>query len=191
MRPNTCLIPNVSSLNPLFMRILVLLVFLFSFFSTASAQKVLQIEKYGKAKTKKIYIGEELTYKLYDDDFWYTHVIKDIDVENNLLVFEDRFVNIKNIEKIRWEIRWSKGARSTLYLFGAAWSASALIGTATDGNPDTNYRWSDAIVTGTSWLLGWIVPKIFKYKTYRFGKRKRLRVLDLTFKLGEKKKAKA
>ncbi len=169
------------------------LLFLFFLFSIgmASAQKVLQIEKYGKAKTQKIYVGDEITYKLYDDDFWYTHVIQDIDVDKDLLVFKDRYVDIKNIEKIRWELRWSKGVRSSLYLFGAGWSASALIGTLTDGNPDTNYRWSDAIVTGTSWLLGWIVPKIFRYKTYRFGKRKRLRVLDLTFKLGDPKKAKA
>lgn len=171
------------------MRIILLFTFLFCTLSIASAQKVLQIEKYGKAKTKKIYIGEAITYKLYDDDSWYTLVIEDIDVEKDLLVFHDRYVDIKNIEKIRWDLRWSKGVRSSLYLFGAGWSASALIGTLTDGDSSTNYRWSDAIVTGTSWALGWLIPKIFKYKTYTFGKRKRLRLLDLTFKKGDPIKA--
>lgn len=170
-------------------RIFTTLLLLTIFGGSALAQKVLQIEKYGKAKTRKIYIGESINYKLFDDEVWYSGYIEDIDVEKKLLVMKDRYVDVTKIEKMRRPIRWSKGVRTSLFLFGASWSANAFIGTLTDGNKDTNYRWSDAIVTGVSWLTGWIVPKIFKFRTLKFGKKRRLRVLDLSPVPGGKIKA--
>ncbi len=163
------------------MRFLLLLIVLSGFiWIPAQAQKVLQMEKAGRYRTKKIYIGEAINYKLQGDEVWYMGYIEDIDIEKKLLVMKDRYVDVSKIEKLRRPIGWSKGVRSSLYLFGASWSANALIGTLTDNNPDTNYRWSDAVVTGVSWLTGWIVPKIFKYRTFKFGKNRRLRVLDLS-----------
>ncbi|MDX1942872.1 MAG: hypothetical protein SFU99_20075 [Saprospiraceae bacterium] len=170
------------------MRLIALFALLLLTFPT-HAQKVLQIEKYGRYKTKKIHIGEAINYKLYDDDVWYTGYIENIEVEKNLLVMKDRYVDVSKIEKMRRPLRWSKPMRSALYLFGASWSANAFIGTLTDGNKDTNYRWSDAIVTGVSWITGWIIPKIFKYRTWKFGKKRRLRVLDLSPVPGGKIKA--
>ncbi len=148
----------------------------------ANAQKVLQIEKYGSPKTKKMYIGEEINYKLKNDEVWYRGVIEDLDIERNWIVLPDRYVPLDSIEAFRRPKGWSKAARTSLYTFGAGWSANALIGTLTDNNPDTHYLWSDAVVTGTSWLTGWILPKIFKNKITKFGKKRRLRMLDLTFK---------
>jgi len=170
------------------MRIIALLVFLCAFLG-ANAQKVLQIEKYGRAKTKKIYIGEEINYKLKNDEVWYRGVIEDLDVEKNWIVMRDRYVAVDSIEAFRRPKNWSKAARTSLYTFGAGWSANALVGTLTDGNPNTHYLWSDAIVTGTSWLTGWILPKIFKNKITKFGKKRRLRLLDLTFQKGAPIKA--
>ncbi len=148
--------------------------------TSVAAQKVLQLEKYGHAKTKKIYIGELIHYKLQGDEVWYSGYIEDIKVEDNLLVMKDRYVDVSKIEKMRRPLGWSKPARSMLYIFGASWSANALIGTLTDGNPDTRYGWGDVAVTASSWALGWLIPKIFRYKTLRFGKSRRLRVLDLS-----------
>lgn len=162
------------------MRIITFIMFLWVIAFTANAQKVLQIEKYGSPKTKKIYIGERINYKLKNDAGWYSGVIEDLLVEKKLIALNDRYVSIDSIEAFRRPVGWSKGVRTSLYTFGAAWSGSALIGTLTDENPNTNYRWSDAIVTTTSWLVGWITPKIFKNKITKFGKKRRLRMLDLT-----------
>lgn len=155
----------------------------------ANAQKVLQIEKYGSAKTRKIFIGQSITYKLKNDDIWYEGTLGDLDVEKNLIVFSDRYVPVDSIEAFRRPKAWARGVRSSLYTFGASWSAYALVGTLTDNNPKTHYLWSDAIVTGASWLTGWIIPKIFKNKIIKFGKKRRLRLLDLTFKKGAPPKA--
>lgn len=162
------------------MRLIALCFMLLFAMSALQAQKVLQIEKAGRAKTKKIYIGEVINYKLQGDEVWYTGYIEDIKVEENLLVMKDRYVDVSKIEKMRRPHGWSKPTRSALYLFGASWSANALIGTLTDGNPETRYRWSDAIVTAGSWAIGWVIPKIFRYKIMNFGKKRRLRVLDLS-----------
>jgi hypothetical protein len=167
--------------------ILLVLSSLLSFAS--SAQKVLQIERYGRVKTKKMYIGQEITYQLKNDDGWYRGVIEDLDVEKNWIVMRDRYVPLDSIAAFRRPQNWSRAARTSLYTFGAGWSANALVGTLTDGNPATNYLWSDAVVTGTSWLTGWILPKIFKNKITKFGKKRRLRMLDLTFKQGAPIKA--
>ena len=150
--------------------------------SNLNAQKVLQIEKYGKAKTEKLYIGQFVTYKVKDDDAWRDAYIEDLLVDQNVVQLGPIYVNIDDIEAFRWKRGFSKKAGNSLMIFGISWSGYAFIGTATDGRDDTQYRWSDAIVTGTSVLLGWILPKTFKYRTVRFGKRKRLRILDLEFK---------
>lgn len=151
-------------------------------------QKVLQIEKRGVAKTKKIFIDAELTYQVKGDDYWYRGAIKDFLVEENIIVFYDRFVHVDSIAAFRYD-RQKMGALGKQVLwFGLAWSAYALVGTATDGNPETHYEWSDAAVTGASALTGWIIPKLFRYKLVKFGKRKRLRLLDLSI-LNERKKA--
>lgn len=146
----------------------------------AEAQKVLQMEKSGSYKTQKIYIGEEITYRLHGDDYWYHSAIRDLLVDEKLIVFHDRYVHMDSIAAFRWDRNGMRAIGKQLFWFGLGWSGYAAIGTVTDGNPDTNYRWSDAIVTGSSWLLSLISPKLFRYKKRKFGKRRRLRMLDLT-----------
>lgn len=150
-----------------------------------SGQKVLQIEKYGSPKTKKLFIGDEINYKILGDEVWHTGYIEDLLVERDIITLDDRYVQLKDIEAFRYQQAWAGAASVSLYTFGAAWSGFALIGTLTDGDPNTNYRTSDAIVTGVSLGLGFVVQKIFKNKTIRFGKRRRLRMLDLSFKKPE------
>lgn len=158
-----------------------LLLPLFLFAQVGHTQKILQIERYGKAKTQKIFIGQPITYQLKDarEYGWYTGVIEDYMVDDNLIVFKDRLINIDNIHSLKYERGWPSFAKYTLGTFGLAWSGFALIGTATDGDPTTSYRWSDALVTGTSLLFGLGLPKLFGTKKIKFGKRKRLRMLDL------------
>ncbi|MEO1653405.1 MAG: hypothetical protein AAFU64_07670, partial [Bacteroidota bacterium] len=87
---------------------------------------------------------------------------------------------INNISALKYERGWPSFAQTTIGSFGLAWSGFALVGTLTDGDPDSNYRWSDAMVTGTSLLIALTLPKLFGTKKVKFGKRKRLRKIDLS-----------
>lgn len=166
-------------------RFVLTLTFLLPIFATTTyGQKVLQIEKYGRAKTQKIFIGEEITYKLKDEKTWNTGYIEDLIVDEKVIVLRDRYLKLDEIAAFRYYRPWTKAAGITFFTFGAAWSLFAAVGTLTDGDPTTSYRWSDAMVTGTSWILAFIIPRFFKYKVIKFGVRKRLRLLDLRFKEG-------
>lgn len=150
--------------------------------NSLKGQKVLQIEKYGQAKTQKIFIGEEITYKLKDDKSWNLGYIEDLIIDEKVIVLGDRYVKLDEIAAFRYYRPWTKAAGITFFTFGASWSVFAAVGTLTDGDPNTSYRWSDAAVTGTSWVLAFVIPRFFKYKVIKFGTRKRLRMLDLRFK---------
>lgn len=153
----------------------------FLFFSVSlSAQKVVQIEKYGNPYTEKIFIGDAVTYKLKDDKLWRFAYIEDILIEEGVILLGNRYTKVDDIEAFRYDKKWARAISTSLFWFGTAWSGFAAVGTATDGDDDTYYRWSDAIVTGTSWLSALAIRQLFRYKVIKFGKRKRLRLLDIT-----------
>ena len=145
------------------------------------AQKVVQIEKSGSPHTTKLFIGQGVEYKIKNDDLWRFAYIEDILIEQGIVLLGSRYVKIEDIEAFRWDRRLAKAAGKSLFLFGTAWSAFALVGFLTDGDPSTSYRPADAIVTGSSWFLAFAISRLFRYKVVKFGKRKRLRLLDLTF----------
>lgn len=161
---------------------LLLLLCLFSFLPFfAFGQKLLQIEKFGKPKAEKIELGSYMIYQLKNDDIWSQGYIRDLRVDQNMIEFDDRFVKLDDIAALKYERKWPKQFGTQIAIFGLAWSGYALIGTLTDNNPDTNYRWSDAVVTGASVGVGLSLPLIIGDKTIQLGKRRRLRMLDLTF----------
>jgi len=145
------------------------------------AQKVLQIEKYGKPQAEKMFIGDLLNYQLKGEDFFHSSYIEDIQVEDSLLVLGDRYVNVYDITALQYERGWPRATGISLFWFGIGWSGLAAIGTAVDGNDDSRYRWSDAIVSAGSIGLSFAIPRLFSNKTIKIGKRRRLRLLDLRF----------
>ncbi len=148
---------------------------------SANAQKVLQIERYGRAKTTKIHLGEEITYRLKGEAAWHTRAMEDINVEQGLVVAPDRYIKIAEIEALRYNRTWPRAVGKQMFWLGAGWSLYGVIGNLADGDPDTNYRWGDAAVTGTAWGLSLLLPKVFKYKKIKLGERRRLRAVDINF----------
>ncbi|HQU60705.1 MAG: hypothetical protein KDD02_02170 [Phaeodactylibacter sp.] len=148
-----------------------------------SAQKVLQLEKYGSARTTKIFIGDPITYKLRGSETFNSGYIENIRLEDSLLVLADRYIHVYDITTLRYERAWPRVAGKSLFWFGSAWSGFAAVGFTFDGDPDTNYRWADAIVTLSSWGLSFAIPKLFGHKDIRIGKRRRLRLLDMRWKV--------
>jgi hypothetical protein len=151
-------------------------------FTAGLAQKVLQIEKYGRPETQKIHIGSTIAYRLKGQEGFRLGYIEDFRVADSLIVLGDRYLNISEIGALRFERGWPDKIGGGLMVFGGSWSGFAAVGFATDGDPETNYRWSDAIVSLTSIGLGYGIAKLFKYKTVNLNKRRWLRLLDLNFK---------
>lgn len=151
--------------------------------STLSAQRVLLIEKLNSAKTTKLYVGDYIQYQLVGEKDWYGERIYDLRDDTQALVFPDRYVAIEDIAMLRQGKPWARNIGMMLVTFGVSWSGFALLGTATDGDPETGYRSSDAIVTGVAAGTGLLLPVLFGTRRLRFGEghRLRLRILDISF----------
>lgn len=150
-----------------------------------SAQVVLQMEKYGTPKTKKFYIGQKITYLLNGQTEWFDGTIDDLITDRNLVVFDKRYTKLEDIAGIRtYQNRgWSRAAAGSLYTFGLAWTGFSLVSSLVKVDPpDINdpYTWGDVGVAGVSIGLGYLVQRMFRHNTYKFGKKRRLRLVDLT-----------
>lgn len=159
--------------------------FLFSFvmmlgFLTLNGQTVLQIERSGSSHTVKLSPGVVLQFRLKDDPVWYSGELVRLIPEDGLVVFHNRYVRVDQIEAFRRSLDWPAGLGRNLFWFGVGWSGFALVGTATDGIPETTYEWSDVVVSSTAVATSWLLPRIVKHKVTRFGKKRRLRILDLS-----------
>lgn len=148
-----------------------------------SAQRVLLIEKNNSPRTTKIYTGDYIQYRLTGEKDWFGDHIYELRDDVQALVFPDRYVSIADIDRMREGRPWARNIGLMLMTFGASWSGFAAIGTLTDGDPDTNYRWSDAAVTGISVGTGLLLPALFGSRRLRFGENSnlRLRIVDISF----------
>ena len=144
------------------------------------SQKVLQIEKYGKAKTKKIYLGEQLTFQLKGSKDWYSEILVDLKTEEQILVFTNRYVKVGDIVALKTfkNAGMAKNLQYSLYSFAVSWAFYSLGARLFFDEPLTT---DAAVVPATSIALGWSIRKLFSSKKIRIGKRKRLRALDIGF----------
>ena len=71
--------------------------------TSLSAQRLLQIEKYGAPnKLVRFYPGDEITFQLKTAPGWFTRVINDLDPQENLILFaEEGFIHINEIAAIK------------------------------------------------------------------------------------------
>jgi len=160
------------------MKYIVLILVLF-FSNNIFSQKVLQIEKYGKAKTQKIYLGEQLTFQLRGSKDWYSEILVDLKPKEQILVFTNRYVKVGDIVAIKTykSARAAKNLQYSLYSFAASWAFYSLGATLFGESLTTDA----AVVPATSLALGWTIRKLFSSKKIRIGKRKKLRALDIGF----------
>ncbi|RMF01894.1 MAG: hypothetical protein D6772_04185 [Bacteroidetes bacterium] len=147
------------------------------------AQRVILVEKRNSARTQKLFAGDYIQYRIIDDPQWYKGYIEELRPDQQLIGFKDRYVPIADIRQLRRGRAGPRNIGLMLGTFGLAWSGFAAVGTATDGDPDTNYRWSDAVVSGISCGVGFLLPALFGTKKTKVGtdQRYRLRIVDLSF----------
>ncbi len=145
------------------------------------AQKLLQLEKYGSLKNVRFYIGEELKFQLRNDDKgWYTRTITDIDVDNGYLIFVNYPLHIDSIAMIQLP------RTSAMQIVGGALQVGGInsIVFSLGYNPifrNEPVNWEGVGFGALGILVGTVIRKLFKTKKFKLGKRKRLRLLDLSF----------
>lgn len=150
----------------------------------ASAQIYVQIEIFNQPKTIKYQPGQSITFQESSNpDEWQSEVIKDILVDESVLLFEHGFLSIDNITKVKRTNTAAKYGGKTLMTFGIAYLLFGVIievATPNEGLNATN------ISVGTGALAtGYILNKTFGKKIYWMGKTARLRVIDLRFSVPE------
>ncbi len=159
---------------------------LFFFSGSLAAQKVLQIEKLGKAKTQKVYVGESIFIQTELNPDWFEGVIEDLLPDAQALVFYDRIIQIKDITAIKFR------KKSAMNGAGRAMQWSWVVPVAYQGvfdlvnppSPEERKRsWiATAYISAGSFLIGSLMRLIPPKKTkFGEGRNRRLRVLDLTF----------
>lgn len=151
----------------------------------SSAQVVLQMEKYGTPKTKKFYTGQKITYLLNGQQEWFDGTIDQLITDRKLVVFDQRYTKLEDITGIRtYQNRgWSRTVAGSLYTFGLAWTGFSLVSSLVKVEPpniNDPYSWGDAGVAGVSIGLGFLVQRLFRHNTYKLGKKRNLRIVDLT-----------
>jgi len=164
------------------MKSTILLFFLSLLFCSISSslfgQKFVQMEKYGTLKVKRYYIGETLTFRLEGDKYWYTDVITDILPDDGLIVFANRAVKVKDITFLKsfHNAAWSKGLAMKLYIFAGSWLVFNFGGLPL-GWTLSALTWQVPVVAVAT---GFIIRILFKSRKYKIGKRRWLRLLDLS-----------
>lgn len=153
-----------------------------AFSGTLRSQKVLLLEKYGQDKAQRLSRGDALTFRMEGDNFWQSGVITELRPDIQAIVMNERFVLIEEIEVLRLSGSGLLNYMGLSFMtFGVGWSAFALVGYATDGNPETAYSGFDATVSATAIASGFLLRKLFARKKLKMNERNRLRIVDLSF----------
>ena len=156
-----------------------------------TAQKFIQLELPGDPIANKYFEGSSIAFKLKDfPDEYFNKVIQKINIESEILVFDDGYIEVANITHIRRFRPWAKALGYSLNTFGAVWIvyggiAHQFADDDMQGNEGTRFGWDTAFIGGTAILTGWIMRKWLYKKDYKLGKHARLRMLDITMPTSE------
>jgi hypothetical protein len=143
------------------------------------AQKMLLLERANRAKTTKLYIGDDLRYRMAGpENYWYHRTITDMLPESQTLLLDNFSVKLDNISVIKvqrkgiWRI-----VGGALFTFGASLTLATTVGKVIyrDKNVDAPKLYGLAAVSlGAGWWMN--TPKKLK-----LGKKHRLRLVEVKF----------
>lgn len=146
------------------------------------AQKVVQIERYGRSKTVKYGVGDELTYSLKSAPReFYTSTILDLYPDLQSILFDSGgAVEVDQIAAFRYprSNRWAKNLAATLFGFSITSIFYSILDTLINKRSPSPFQYQ---AVGGSAGLGTILYFLVPVRVDHFGERRRLRVLDLTF----------
>lgn len=145
-----------------------------------SSQIYLQLEVFNKAETIKYSKGEYIQFqKASTGDQWYNIAIQDILVDDGIILFENDFIRVEDISKVKRTNMGAQLAGKSLMTFALSYVVyGVIIELFTENEGINTVNLSIAAGAGTS---GFIMNKIFGTKTYWIGKTSRMRIIDLRF----------
>jgi len=144
-------------------------------------QKTLMMEKRGSLKVKRYYEGDEITYLLKGEKEWETSTIIQLIPEDNIIVLDRLYIRLEDIAAFKKDRKRKRAIAysNQLLILGTAWGAYTAIDDLVVSERETDWE-AAAYVSGSSFLLCSLLRLWPKTKTFKFGKKRRLRILDLT-----------
>ena len=144
-------------------------------------QRILQVERVNSLKTNRFFEGQILTFSLRDKpkSFYQREIVR-LYVQENLVQFPDGVVPLDSIAAIRYpgSNSWAKSLGWSMLIFSAPWVVYSILDSLINRRRPADFQYyvgAGAVVGGTT--LAFLIPE----KRQRFGRRYRLRLLDLTF----------
>jgi len=123
--------------------------------------------------------GDMLVYKSAETgDDWQTRRIERLIADDQIIVFADNWLNIQDLTyvKVRNQPGWVVG--KILTTFGSAWF---VFGGIAHLATDYDFTWRDFTIGAVGVGLGWLITKFASSRTYKLGKKHRLRIVDISF----------
>ncbi len=156
-----------------------IVVLLFLDFTTCVGQVFLQLEVDREVLPLRFAPGDVLVYKSAETgDDWQTRRIERLIADDQIIVFADSWLNIQDITrvKVRNQPGWVVGR--ILTTFGSAWF---VFGGVAHLATDYTFTWRDFTIGAVGVGLGWLITKFASSRTYKLGKKHRLRIVDISF----------
>jgi p-aminobenzoyl-glutamate transporter AbgT len=155
----------------------ILLIICFFCFNYVNGQQFLQIETINDPQTQKYNLGETIKIKKKDSNEWQSIRMLKFLYNDNVIVYDEGFLNINDIEAIR-ETRPVVNILSKMMMtFGAVWLVYGGLSGQLDRDPVSGY--ADLAIGTSSLVAGWGIGKAFYKRDYKIGSRYKLRLLDL------------
>ncbi|MFZ1524866.1 MAG: hypothetical protein WAT22_08630 [Saprospiraceae bacterium] len=167
--------------------VLIYLIFGQFFSGRCYAQILLQLEVPHQIEAIKFAPGDEITFKSSDrPNEWQKRTIDYIIHGEDLLVFEDGMVPLKDITHFRIYNRTAKAFGHLFLGFGSGWFVFGGIASLAGKYSFTTGTFAiGAVALG----IGWLMHKIISKRTFKIGKNGILRIIDISFPAGVGKAA--
>lgn len=160
-------------------RFLLLIILMFGLFISAGAQKLLQLEILREVEAIKFGEGSTITFKTKEyPKEWQTKKIETIIPVDDILIFEDGMLPLKDITHLRLNNSTAKAFSRLFSGFGAGW---LLFGGVAQIAGDYKFTWGTFAIGAVAVGLGWILNKFISKRTYKMGKNANLRIIDISF----------
>jgi hypothetical protein len=138
------------------------------------------MDKFGKKKTLDFQVGDEIEVKVRGEDGFHRLRIQKLHPEADIIVTQLGAVELNDITHLRTRKRAKLGMvlRYKLWIFGLAWGGYSLIAALLAGYLLT---WGTLWIVLGAFFLGWLLGRIFKWRTYRLNGRRgrKLRIRDI------------
>lgn len=148
------------------------------------AQKVMLLETTGQIESRRFYIGDEMDIKLKNDDHgWYKTILTDMNIDRELVFFDFGMVRLDEIAVLRTEKQKTlpRSIRNKLLMGGLSFILLSPLNLAIGEDYPVWALYVGGSMIAAGFLQEFVLDKTLKH---RMGKRKRLRLVDLTFSRG-------